>query len=195
MMQWFDRRRGDDSPLVPSMSQAAPGAGPPLPVRSILEAAVGVRLALVHRGGYVGVDVSDTHAASRCHHLIADDRIRPPAGMERTSASATKRNSAGTRCCRVGGRRLDRAARAGPTDLVSSRRRIESGRGQACPGPSHTTRHAGPHRAVRSAFPETAVGVGEPFQASGLVPVGVRQGALEWPGSGDAPVALLRCRP
>ena len=28
----------------------------------------------------------------------------------------------------------------------------ESGRGQARPGPSHTTRHAGPHRAVRSAF-------------------------------------------
>jgi hypothetical protein len=74
---------------------------------------------------------------------------------------------------------------------VASRRRIESGRGQACPGPSHTTRHAGPHRAVRSAFPEAAVGIGEPFQASGLVPVGVRQGALEWPGSSDAPVALL----
>ena len=50
----------------------------------------------------------------------------------------------------------------------------ESGRGQACPGPSHTTRHAGPHRAVRSAFPDTAVGFGESFQAHGLVPVGVR---------------------
>ena len=72
---------------------------------------------------------------------------------------------------------------------------LESGRGQACPGPSHTTRHAGPHRAVRSAFPETAVGVGESFQAHGLVPVGVGQRALEWPGPGDAPVALLRCRP
>ena len=54
-----------------------------------------------------------------------------------------------------------------------------SGRRQAHPGPPHTTRHAGPHRAVRSAFPETAVGVGESFQAHGLVPVGVGQGALE----------------
>ena len=73
--------------------------------------------------------------------------------------------------------------------------RTESGRGQARPGPSHTTRHAGPHRAVRSAFPETAVGFGEPFQAHGLVPVGVRQCSLEWPGPSDAPVPLLRGRP
>jgi hypothetical protein len=58
--------------------------------------------------------------------------------------------------------------------LVASRRRIESGRRRAHPGASHTTRHAGPHRAVRSAFPEAAVGVGESFQAHGLVPVGVR---------------------
>jgi len=79
--------------------------------------------------------------------------------------------------------------------VVFNESEIQSGRGQARPGPSHTTRHAGPHRAVRSAFPETAVGVGEPFQASGLVPVGVRQGPLEWPGSGDAPVPLLRRRP
>jgi len=71
----------------------------------------------------------------------------------------------------------------------------ESGRGQARPGPSHTTRHAGPHRAVRSAFPEVAVGSEESFQAGGLVPVGVRQGALEWPGPSHAPVALLRRRP
>ena len=82
-----------------------------------------------------------------------------------------------------------------PPTLGSHQAGAQSGRGQARPGPSHTTRHAGPHRAVRSAFPETAVGVGEPFQAHGLVPVGVRQRALEWPGPGDAPVALLRCRP
>ena len=78
---------------------------------------------------------------------------------------------------------------------VASRRRIESGRGQARPGPSHTTRHAGPHRAVRSAFPETTVGLGEPFQAHGLVPVGVGQRPLEWPGPCDTPVPLLRRRP
>jgi Transposase len=71
------------------------------------------------------------------------------------------------------------------------RSRLKSGRGQACPGPSHTTRHAGPHRAVRSTFPDTTVGNGEPFQADCLVPVGVRQGGLEWPGPGDAPVTLL----
>jgi len=82
-----------------------------------------------------------------------------------------------------------------PLGVLFRRRPPESGRGQARPGPSHTTRHAGPHRAVRSAFPETTVGLGEPFQAHGLVPVGVGQRPLEWPGPCDTPVPLLRRRP
>jgi hypothetical protein len=79
--------------------------------------------------------------------------------------------------------------------LVSPPPPSESGWGQARPGPSHTTRRVGRHRAVRSAFPGMAVGVEESFQAGGLVPAGVGQGGLEWPGTGDAPVALLRGRP
>ena len=39
---------------------------------------------------------------------------------------ATKHNPAPRWCCRVGERRLDRAAHVGPTGLVSSRRHLES---------------------------------------------------------------------
>ena len=117
-------------------------------------------------------------------------------GTDASREARAQMQQLGRDCCSVGSAGGFRGPR-GVADWsgVGSRRRMESGRGQAHPGPSHTTRHAGPHRAVRSAFPETAVGVGEPFQASGLVPVGVRQRALEWPGSGDAPVSLLRRRP
>src|SRR6266516_7188962 len=48
------------------------------------------------------------------------------------------------------------------------------------------------HRAVRSACPETAVGVEEALQAHGLVPVGVAEGSLELGRVRDCPVALLR---
>ncbi len=58
------------------------------------------------------------------------------------------------------------------------RQDYRSGRRQAHPGASHTTGRAGPHPAVRSAFPETAVGVGESLEAL-FGPVGVRQGAGE----------------
>jgi hypothetical protein len=118
-------------------------------------------------------------------------RDQPSGGLPLAEASrrvgsafgAKTRAGAAAAGGRVGGRRLCRMGL--PTGLFPPAADIESGRGQACPGPSHTTRHAGPHRAVRSASPDTAVGVGEPFQASRLVPVGVWQRALEWPGSGD----------
>ncbi len=53
-----------------------------------------------------------------------------------------------------------------------------AGRDRAHPGPSHTTGRAGPHPAVRSAFPEAAVGIQESLQAV-AGPVGVGQGASE----------------
>src|SRR5262249_23293305 len=48
------------------------------------------------------------------------------------------------------------------------RNRIGIGTGLA--RPSHTTRHAGPHRAVSPRTPETTVGFEEPLGAHGLVP-------------------------
>jgi hypothetical protein len=64
------------------------------------------------------------------------------------------------------------AARPGRLAWFPPAADIESGRGQARPGPSHTTPACGSAPAVRSAFPDTAVGFGESFQAHGLVPVG-----------------------
>ena len=58
----------------------------------------------------------------------------------------------------------------------------------------HTTGRAGPHPAVRSAFPETAVGIEESLQAE-LGPVAVGQGDGKGLGAGDAPVRLARTRP
>jgi len=69
-----------------------------------------------------------------------------------------------------------------------------SGRRRAHPGAPHTTGRAGPHPAVRSAFPETAVGGEESLQAE-IGPVAVRQGDGEGFGSSDAPVPLARARP
>ncbi len=66
---------------------------------------------------------------------------------------------------------------------------FELDRRRACPGAPHTTGRAGPHPAVRSAFPETAVGFGEPLQAE-VGPVGVGQGVGEDPGACDPPVSL-----
>ena len=82
----------------------------------------------------------------------------------------------------------------GPAESTERSRVDRSGRGRACPGPSHTTGRAGPHPAVRSACPETAEGLGESLQALSR-PVGVWQGAGENGGAGDAPVALGRCGP
>ena len=56
--------------------------------------------------------------------------------------------------------------------------RTRSGRRRARPGAPHTTGRAGPHPAVRSAFPEAAVGIGESFEAM-FGPVGVGQRAGE----------------
>jgi hypothetical protein len=126
------------------------------------------------------------------HDGPSGQAMQHPCGADVTAALHHSHELLGSRVRREASG--DRAASADWSG-VASPRRIESGRGQACPGPSHTTRHAGPHRAVRSAFPETAVGIEEPFQTGGLVPVGVRQRALEWPGPGNAPISLLRRRP
>ena len=149
-----------------------------------------MRVAVIGRGNIGGTLGA---ALSRAGHEVVYGVREPTAAGEAPIAEALQ--AADTVLRRVDGRLAGRTARAGPTGWVASRRRIESGRGQARPGPSHTTRHAGPHRAVRSAFPETTVGLGEPFQAHGLVPVGVGQRPLEWPGPCDTPVPLLRRRP
>ena len=171
-----------------SGSRVAIGAGPSRDIDHVCRRSQ-IRYEVVGEDGAVGRDngLIATSMSVQVEHR-GDSELETSATTRIAAELACVRVAAGGACAPlVVSDRPGRIAAPGPSS--------ESGRGQARPGPSHTTRHAGPHRAVRSAFPETTVRVEESFQTGGLVPVGVGQGPLEWPGPSDAPVAFLRRRP